>query len=117
MTKTREEAAIETLEQTRWIPVSEKLPKNAESVNITWVNHNPVSYYADIKDKPFVSTGHYYKGKWWWYLGACQDILDEYEESENDEMADVIIDEMADEIEVIAWTPLPKPYQLEVNKY
>jgi len=95
-------------EQTRWIPVSKRLPKDTKPVNITWVNHNPVSYYADIKDKPFVATGHYCNGKWWWYSAICQDLLDEYGESE--------ADEMSDEIEVIAWMPLLKPYQSEVKK-
>jgi hypothetical protein len=45
-----------------WIKVKEKLPKDNEAVNITWVNRKPVSYYADIKDKPFTATGVYYKG-------------------------------------------------------
>ena len=95
-------------EQTRWIPVSERLPENTKPVNITWVNHNPVSYYADIKDKPFVATGHYCKGKWWWYSVTCQDYLNEYGRCD--------VDAMDDDIEVIAWMPLPKPYQSEVKK-
>ena len=36
-------------ENTGWIPVSEKLPEELEPVNITWINHNPESYYADNK--------------------------------------------------------------------
>jgi len=96
-------------EQTRWIPVNKRLPENTNPVNITWVNHNPVSYYVDIKDKPFVATGHYCNGKWWWYSAICQDLLDEYGESK--------ADEMDDEIEVIAWMPLLKPYQSEVKTY
>ena len=87
----------------QWIPVSERLPDNTDPVNITWVNHNPESYYADIKDKPFTATGHYCNGRWWWYSVTCQDYLDEYGHWD--------IDAMDDAIEVIAWMPLPEPYK------
>ena len=95
-------------EQTRWIPVSERLPKNTDPVNILWVNHDPISYYADIKDKPFAATGHYCNGRWWWYSVDCQDYLDEYGRCD--------ADAMDDEIEVIAWQPLPKPDKAESEK-
>ena len=36
-----------------WIPCSERLPEDLEIVNITWVNHRPMNYYADIKDNYF----------------------------------------------------------------
>ena len=91
--------------QPRWILVSEKLPEDLEPVNITWVNHNPESYYADIKDKPFTATGYYCKGRWYWYSSTCGDYLKEYGRCDADEIdADV---------EVIAWMPLPKPYKAE----
>ena len=95
--------AIKALEQTTWIPVSEKLPEDTYPVNITWVNHNPESYYTDIKDKPFTATGHYCNGRWWWYSVTCQDYLDEYGRSD--------VDAMDDDVEVIAWMPLPEPYE------
>ena len=97
--------AIKALKQTtvKWIPCSERLPEDSEPVNITWVNHNPVSYYADIKDKPFTATGHYCNGKWWWFSATCQDYLDEYGRSDNDDMSN--------DIEVTAWMPLPKPWE------
>lgn len=87
----------------RWIPVSERLPEELEPVNITWINHNPESYYADIKDKPFTATAHYYKGRWYWYSSTCQDYLEEYGRCD--------VDEIDTDIEVIAWMPLPKPYE------
>lgn len=87
----------------RWIPVSEKLPKDLEPVNITWVNHNPESYYENIKDKPFTATGIYFNGQWYWWTTSCADILAEYSDN-----YDEIID---DDIEIIAWQPLPKPYE------
>ena len=89
----------------RWIPCSERLPKNTEPVNITWVNRKPEPYYADIKDKPFTATGHYHNGKWWWYSAVCQDYLDEYGKCE--------MDEVDGDIEVTAWMPLPEPYKGE----
>ena len=88
-----------------WIPVSERLPEDLEPVNITWVNHNPESYYADIKDKPFTATGVYFNGQWYWWSTLCTDILAEYSHNYDD-----IID---DDIEIIAWKPLPEPYKKE----
>ena len=97
------EMAIEALEQKqKWIPVSEELPNDLEPVNITWVNHNPESYYANIKDKPFTATGIYFNGQWYWWSTLCVDILAEYSHNYDD-----IID---DDIEITAWMPLPKSY-------
>ena len=90
-------------EQTRWIPVSERLPEELEPVNITWINHKPESYYADIKDKPFTATGVYFNGQWYWWSTLCTDILAEYSHNYDD-----IID---DDIEITAWQPLPQPYE------
>jgi len=97
--------AIKALEQTKWIPVSERPPEDLEPVNITWVNHNPESYYADIKDKPFTATGVYFNGQWYWWSTLCADILAEYSHNYDD-----VIDE---DIEIIAWQPLPEPYKAE----
>lgn len=97
--------AIEALKEPKWIPCSERLPEDLEPVNITWVNHHPESYYADIKDKPFTATGHYCNGRWWWFSETCQDYLAEYGRCD--------VDAMDDDIEVIAWMPLPKPWKGE----
>ena len=98
---------IQALEQTRWIPVSERLPEELEPVNITWINHNPESYYTDIKDKPFTATGVYFNGQWYWWSTLCNDILAEYSHNYDD-----IID---DDIDIIAWQPLPQPYVPDTN--
>ena len=92
-------------QQKAWIPVSERLPKELEPVNITWINHNPESYYADIKDKPFTATGVYFNGQWYWWSTLCTDILAEYSHNYDD-----IID---DDIEITAWMPLPESYKEE----
>lgn len=81
-----------------WIPCSEKFPSDDEIVNITWVNHNPPPYYADIAEKPFVASGLRYRDKWYWYSSVCQDLHQDFD----------IIDK---DIEVIAWQTLPKPYK------
>ena len=86
-----------------WIPCSERLPENMEPVNITWVNRDPVSYYMHIKDKPFTATGIYFKEKWYWWSSKCDDILCEYGKNE--------IDEVDGGIDIVAWMPLPKPYE------
>ena len=86
-----------------WIPCSERLPEDLEIVNITWVNHRPMNYYADIKDKPFVATAIHHNDKWWWYSPICEDMLAEYGKSE--------CDKMDADIEVTAWMPLPEPWK------
>ena len=94
---------LKALEQTRWIPCSERLPEDLEPVSITWVNHEPEPYYHDIKDRNFVATGIYYRGQWYWYSTTCADYLGEYGSNE--------IDKVDDAVEIIAWMPLPEPYQ------
>lgn len=89
----------------RWIPCEERLPKDLEVVNITWINHRPMTYYADIKDKPFTATAIHYEDKWWWYSPICEDLLAECGKSE--------CDKMDADIEVTAWMPLPEPYDGE----
>ena len=95
---------LEKQEQDRWIPVTERLPKTTDPVNVTWANNDPVSYYEDIRGKRFTATACYHSGKWWWYSAVCQDLLDEYGKSCMD-------DEIDEAIEILAWKPLPEPYQ------
>lgn len=101
------EGGIYDIDYSPWIPVSESLPEELEPVNITWINRNPESYYANIKDKPFTATGVYFKGQWYWWSTLCTDILAEYSHNHDD-----IID---DDVEITAWMPLPPSYQGEEN--
>ena len=104
------EMAITALQnQPVWIPVSKRLPEDYVPVNITWVNHNPVSYYASIKDVPFTATGICYKGKWYWYSAVCEDYLKKYGERYEANAVDA-------DIEVTAWMPLPEPYRESEDK-
>ena len=88
-----------------WIPVSERLPEDLAEVNVTWVNHDPEPYYDFIKDKPATASAVYYKGEWYWYSSVCGDMLSEYGKNDTDKVDDAI--------EIIAWMPLPEPYQKE----
>ena len=97
-------SALKQQERDRWIPVTERLPKTTDPVNVTWANNDPVSYYEDIRGKRFTATACYHRGKWWWYSAVCQDLLDEYGKSCMD-------DEIDEAIEILAWKPLPEPYQ------
>lgn len=99
-------AARKALEQEpRWIPVSEGLPKDIKPVQITWKNNDPETYYQDIKGKHFTGTAHYKDGKWYWYSDVTEDFLAEYGRCD--------IYEFDSAIEVVAWMPMPKPYETE----
>ena len=96
---------LPSVQEQRWIPVSERLPEELKAVNITWVNHDPESYYHDIKDRNFVATGIYFHGHWYWYSTVCADYLGEYGEWD--------VDMVDDAVEIIAWMPLPEPWKGE----
>ena len=99
-------AARKALEQEpRWIPISEGLPKDIKPVQITWKNNEPATYYQDIKGKHFTGVAHYKDGKWYWYSNVTLDFLVEYGRCE--------IYEFDSAIEVVAWMPMPKPYETE----
>ena len=102
------EGKIYDIDYSPWIPCSERLPDDLEPVNITWVNRNPEGYYADIKDKTFTATAHYFKGRWYWYSSTCQDYLEEYGRCD--------VDEIDTDIEVTAWMPLPESYKQEAEE-
>ena len=86
----------------KWIPVSERLPEDGITVNVTWINKNPESYYASIKDIPFTDTAVYYNGNWYWWSSTCVDYLKEYGKNEWN-----LVDK---DIDIVAWMPLPEPY-------
>lgn len=94
-----------TVAASPWRRVEDELPESNDAVNVVWVNRNPESYYADIKDKPFVATAHYHNGKWYWFSATCKDYLDEYGRCE--------MDESDKDIDILYWMPLPSP---PVNK-
>ena len=92
----------------RWIPVTERPPKDLEEVIVTWVNTKPASYYGDIGEIPFSGAAVFYNDNWYWYSELTQAILWKYGKCE-----DMLID---DAIEILAWMPLPEPYKEENNE-
>lgn len=96
--------AIQTIrelqEQNKWHYCKDELPTDLEIVNVVWCNHNPPSYYQNIKDKRFIASAICFNGKWYWYSSTCIDYLKEYGKNDFD-----LIDE---DVEVIAWMELPK---------
>ena len=93
------------LAEREWIPCSERLPKDLEAVNVTWVNHNPPCYYIDIMNVPFTATGVYHDGKWYWWDATVMDLLGEYDGAYVHG-----IEPIDKYIEITAWMPLPTPY-------
>lgn len=99
--------AIEALSaEAGWIPCSERLPKELEAVNVTWVNHNPPVYYQYTKDVPNADTAVYYRGAWYWWDATVIDLLGEYDGAYVHG-----IEPIDKDIEVTAWMPLPTPYK------
>ena len=90
-------------EHNGWIPCSNRLPEECVPVNVTWINRNPESYYAKIKDVPFSATAVYYNSKWYWYSSTCVDYLSEYGKNDFD-----LVDK---DIDIIAWMELPSAYR------
>lgn len=88
-----------------WIPINVETPKNIKPVIVTWKNNDPAAYYQDIKGKHFTGTAHYKDGKWYWYSDVTEDFLAEYGRCD--------IYEFDSAIEVVAWMPMPKPYETE----
>ena len=103
----KELPSVQPNHKEQWIKVTDRLPENNDPVNITWVNHNPEHYYEDIKDETFTATGQYHKGKWFWFSATCQDYLDEYGYS--------VVDAVDENIEIIAWMPLPEPHKADMR--
>lgn len=95
--------SVEDTELPRWIPISDRLPKDLEPVNITYINHEPEPCDKEIKDKPFTATGVYFNGQWYWWSASCTDIL-AYDSFNYDDIMDPVF-------EVIAWQSLPEPYK------
>lgn len=86
-----------------WILVSEGLPEDIKPVIVTWKNTDPKSYYQYIVGKHFIGTAHYKNGKWFWYSSVTEDLLAEYGRCDSEEFDEAI--------EVIAWMPLPEPFE------
>ena len=84
-------------EVSKWIKASKRTPENIAPVIITWVNRA-------IEMEPEIGVAHYCGGKWHWYSSVSDDVLGEYGDSP---------DAFDDVIEVIAWTPLPRPIRIE----
>ena len=97
------EGEIYDIEYSRWIPVSEGLPEDIKPVIVTWKNTDPKSYYQYIVGKHFIGTAHYKNGKWFWHSSVTEDLLAEYGKCDSEEFDEAI--------EVVAWMPLPQPYE------
>lgn len=76
--------AIKALEQTRWIPCSERLPEENGQYLIT-VKYKPEADYENI----YAEHGEWTDGQWDMFcFGHCGEVED-----------------------IIAWMPLPEPYK------
>ena len=84
--------AIQALEQTRWIPVTEYEPKEYGEFMITWI--------ADEVNKPLIGFAEY-------------DITGEYDHEKNKFKGEWLFEDYVKAYtnpKVTAWMPLPNPY-------
>ncbi len=86
-----------------WQPCEGGLPKELQPVNITWRHRRSAPYYQQTEYIPRVATAVLCKDKWYWWSCDCENILHEHMHSWFDFIND-------NNIEVIAWAPLPEPY-------
>lgn len=98
-------AAEKDTKKLEWISVKDRLPEEAEPVNVTWVNHRPAPYYSKIKNVEQTATAVYFGGKWYWYSNVCVDMLEEYGRN--------AVDLLDENIEITHWMSLPKPMKEE----
>ena len=103
-TESRYDVALKAVMSIAWIPVSERLPKDLEEVVVTWVNRNPPVYYRHEKDKPQTGIAVLYRDTWHWWDSTVVDVLAEYGSR-------CEIEHISEDIEIIAWQPLPEPYK------
>jgi len=71
----------EKAERYRWHDLRKNprdLPENYSEVSITWMNHEPESYYESINDKTFIGFSIFRNGVFWWWSSTCEDYLREY---------------------------------------
>lgn len=87
-----------------WIPCSERLPRDLETVIVTWINRNPPSYYKDIKDKPISDVAYRYDGRWYWWTTDGIEAIKKYGRYGIYEL-----DMVNDGIDIIAWMHMPEP--------
>ena len=80
--------AIKALEQTSWIPVSERLPKANEYVG------NVSKYYLVQNEYGDMLVASYTHSGYWEQIYQLKPIADE----------------------IVAWMPLPQPYKAESDK-
>lgn len=82
---TARDMAIEALEQTRWIPVSERLPIAGEYVG------DVAKYYLVQNEYGDMLVARYTHSEYWEQIYQMKPIADE----------------------IVAWMPLPEPYKAE----
>ena len=85
-----------------WIPTSERLPEDNQTIIVTWINENPEPY---IDLTPHTSIAMRCGGWYWWYPDLEDDLDEDCDRADNYYISPYI--------NITAWQSLPKPYKEE----
>jgi hypothetical protein len=86
-----------------WIPISKKLPDDYQVVIVTWVNISSDPSFAEDRDVLQVSIAIRCSTWYWWYPDIEEDLYDDCDNADHCAIPHFI--------RIVAWTPLPKPYE------
>ena len=99
--------AIELLEQTKWIPVSERLPENAKHKGAFCPKYYVMTEFGQTEGWYNPDVGCWYVLLW---------FMDARFETWNISLERGDVPKLVKNVPITAWMPLPKPYKAERNE-
>ena len=101
------EMAIKALEQTRWVPVSERLPENAKHKGAFCPKYYVMTEFGQTEGWYNPDVGCWYVLLW---------FMDARFEKWNISIERGDVPKLVKNVPVVAWMPLPEPYEEGVGR-